>query len=536
MSNKNKEKNIKNTPPTVSNREGVGLSKRAVIIISAVALVLVAALTLGIVFSVVYSRDVNYIEDNLSLYISLSEKDYKGYTLEVLYDEMSESDVDRKIMSLRYQKRKGILNNGGNIINLNQPVNVGDTVKIFYRGYTKDANGVQTDFAGGCNFTGSAHSLEIGSLGFIPGFEESIVGVKPNDYSKLSVKKTGTVSAGDVIYLSYKAMLPDGSSVTKSSERIDLSAGDVDARYGTGFAEFFNEATIGKKISENKTFAMGTGSAVYFDMKVDYATSGEDNPLTINAYFPADYSEPTLRGKTVFFDVFFQEVIAYDTPEYNDTFITETLGISEETLSKYEGSTTVEKHRNMLKGAIEEEYLSRKKPLVEDAVWEHLHEVVKVKKLPQNQVDDEYYKTYNEIEIAYSYYSSVYPSIDEFAVAYLGITDGTNWKDYMRKNAEGVIREKLIFYYIIREENMLPDAAEYEKRYNEIVQEYLDYHMEQTYKEELAAIKTEAERVKKIAEIKEEMLNFYGEEYFSEIVYYEYSLDAFLALANVVNK
>ena len=532
MNNKNKNKSM-----AASRRNDAVISKKGVIVISAVALVLVAALTLGIVFSVIYSRDINYIEDNLSLYISLSEEDYKGYTVEVLYDEMSESDVERKIMSLRYQKRKGILNNGGNIINLNQPVKVGDMVKIFYRGYTMDDAGVQTDFAGGCNFTGSAHSLEIGSLGFIPGFEESIVGVKPNDYSKLSVKKTGTVSAGDVIYLTYKAMLPDGSSVTKTSERIDLSSADVDARYGAGFAESFNGATIGKTLSNDKTFTLGAGTAVYFDMKIDYATTGEDNPLTINAYFPADYrNDPSLRGKTVFFDVFFTEVIAYDTPEYNDTFILETLGVSEETLSKYEGSTIVEKHKNMLREQIAEEYASKKKPIIENAVWEHLHEVVKIKRLPQNQVDDEYYKTYNEIEIGYSYYSYVYSSIDEFAVAYLGIADGTNWKEYIRKNAEGVIKEKLIFYYIVREENLLPDDAEYEKRYNEIVQEYLEYHMEQTYKDELAAIKTEAEREKKIAEIKEEMLDFYGEEYFSEIVYYEYSLDAFLALANVTKK
>lgn len=509
------------------------IRENAIIILCAMSLILASVFILGSCDS---SKDIDYLEDNISRYITIPENDYKGYTLEVLYDEMREGDVDRKIMSLRYQKRGAALNNGGSVINLGRPIDAGDTVKIYYRGYTLDESGNENAFSGGCNFSSSPYSLGIGSLGFIPGFEESLLGAIPSDYSRLSVKKSGKVLEGDVIYLSYRAMLPDGTSVTKVSERINLSAGDVDEKYGNGFAGFFVDTKIGEKISQNATFEMGAGSAVYFDMTVDYATSGEDKPLTISAYFPTDYKEASLRGVSVLFDVFFEEVIAYDTPKYDEAFITGTLGVTEAMLSKYEGSGIVEKHKNMLKAQIEEEYLSTKKTMVEEAIWKHLHEAVKVKRLPKSEVEEVYEQYYGEIKEAYEYYSSMYSSIDQFASAYLGITDGADWREYIRERAEAVVTEKLIFYYIIREENLLPSDADYQARYDATVQEYLDYYTENIYKEELEAIKNEADREKKIAEIKAEMLEYYGEEYFVEMVYYEYSLDAFISLPTVVKK
>ncbi len=512
------------------------ISKKGIIIICAVSLLLVAALVLGIVFSVILSKDVDYMNDNLSAYISLSEDDYKGYTLEVAYDDIRESDIARKIASLRYQKRKSALNNGGNAINLNQPIDAGDTVKIYYRGYTVDANGREQAFDGGCNFSSTPHSLGIGSLGFIPGFEESLIGAKPGDYSKLNLKKSGRVEAGDIIYLSYKAMLPDGSSVTKSSEKIDLSRADLDAEYGAGFKDYFTGANIGVKMTQNATFAMGSGSAVYFDMTVNYATGGDDNPLTIEAYFPLNYQEPTLRGATVFFDVYFEEVIAYDTPEYNEDFITKTLGISEQELLEYEGDGIVEKHMNMLRAQIAEEYKADKNTAIEEAIWKHLHAAVKVKRLPKNELDEVYYEYYGELEETYKSYSQYYSTIDEFAVAYFNISSDVDWKEYIRERAKEIVTEKLIFYYIIREENLAPSDDEYNTRYNACVQEYLDYYTENIYKDELQKITSEAEKQKKIAEIKAEMMSYYGEEYFSEIVYYQYSLDGFLALPTVVKQ
>jgi len=256
----------------------------------------------------------------------------------------------------------------------------------------------------------------------------------------------------------------------------------------------------------------------------------------IEAYFPADYGEASLKGKTVFFDVYFEEVVAYDTPEYNEEFITKTLGVSDEALSEYEGNNVVEKHKNMLKAEIEKEYLENKKTLVEEAIWNHLHENVKVKRLPQSQVDEIYYEYYNEIQNTYQTYSQYYDSVDSFAKTYLKITDGTDWKEIIRERAESVVTEKLMFYYIIRKESLVPSDEEFQARYNENVEEFLSYYTDNIYSDELQSIKNEADREKRIAEIKAEMINYYGEEYFTEMVYYEHCLDGFVSLPNVVKK
>lgn len=506
------------------------MRKRKIIAILGIVLLLLALSGCG-------AGEFNYTEENLSKYISISEEDYKGYTLEVLYDEMRDSDLDRKIMSLRYAKRKEPLYDGGNVLNLNLQIDAGDTVKIYYRGYTIDESGNQNGINGACNFSSSTpHSLGIGSLGFIPGFEESLIGVKPNSYARLGIKKTGEISDGDVVYLTYNAMLPDGKSISSTAERIDLSS-DVDSKYGVGFKDFLLSAKIGQKVTQSKTFAMGVGTAVYFDMSVVYATSGESEPLTISTYFPSDYQEESLRGKTVLFDVYFEEVIAYDTPEYDEAFITELLGISEADLSEYEGEGIVEKHKNMLKAEIISEYDESKNAAVEKMIWEHLHDKVNVKKLPKKQVEKVYNEYYVEIQSAYNnYYSSFYSTVDEFATAYLKITDGTSWKSYIQAQAENIVTEKLIFYYIIREEGFVPSFDEYEAQYNKILEEYINYYTENIYKDELNAIKDAAEKEKRIAQIKAEMIEYYGEDYFSEIVYYEFSFKDFISLPNVVKK
>ena len=69
-----------------------------------------------------------------------------------------------------------------------------------------------------------------------------------------------------------------------------------------------------------------------------------------------------------------------------------------------------------------------------------------------------------------------------------------------------------------------------------MVEDYLAYYVDNIYKTELEAIKTDEERAKRLAEIKKEMLAYYGKEYFEEIVYYDYALDDIMALATIKEK
>ena len=125
-----------------------------------------------------------------------------------------------------------------------------------------------------------------------------------------------------------------------------------------------------------------------------------------------------------------------------------------------------------------------------------------------------------------------YESFDSFARAYYELDSDANWEEYINKRAEKVVTEKLIFYYIVRKENMMPPSEEFDTLYQKAVDEYFSYYSEKFYEKELSSIKDEAEKAKKLAEIKEEMLKYYGEEYFNEIVYYDYALEKIIAFGN----
>jgi FKBP-type peptidyl-prolyl cis-trans isomerase (trigger factor) len=178
-----------------------------------------------------------------------------------------------------------------------------------------------------------------------------------------------------------------------------------------------------------------------------------------------------------------------------------------------------------------------RKALIEEAMWEHYNSKVKIKKLPKGEVEEIYHQYYGELTSQYQlYYSPYYSSFGEFVRAYYNLSSSADWDSYINELAESVIVEKLIFYYIIRAEKLVPSDTEFQNMYNETVQEYLDYYVNDIYAEEIASLKTDAEKEARIIEIKEEMLDYYGEEYFDEIVYYDYALDKIIAFATVVTE
>lgn len=474
---------------------------------------------------------VDFLKDDLSKYITISEEDYKNYTLNLSFDSVDNSDVEREIMKLICKNKNSKPEyNGGNVKNI--PITVGDVAYIYYRGYTVDENGVETDLDQTSNLTGEMISLEIGSGTFIKGFEEALIGKNPKDYPQFELIKSGKVLPGDVIYLTYSVMLPDGRMYTREKERIDLSKSYVDSIYGKGFAAFLSNASVGSKIPSSQTFKMEDGDAIYYDMTVNYKTECEKNKLTLDIRFPMDYYDKDLRGKNAKFDVYVRYINIYNTPEYNDTFIKETLKLTEESLSEYEGASLTEKHRNYLLENLKKENSEKIKTLKEEAMWEYYHSKVRVKKLPKEQVENVFDEYYYELATAYKSYGTVYyDSLSDFARAYYELGANEDWEDYINERAEKVVTEKLIFYYIVRRENLIPAEADFDKLYQNAVDEYFNYYSEQFYKKELEAIKDETEKAKKLAEIKSEMLNYYGEEYFNEIVYYDYALEKIVDFA-----
>jgi len=201
----------KNQSGTPEKKDGLSRGAIVAAIISG-ALVLVFIIALVAIAIINATQSISYLEDDLSKYVYISEEDYNDFTVTVKPDTVTDASVQRRIMSLLYKHRdEKSLYGPGYVRNI--PITVGDVAYIYYRGYTVDENGKETDLERACNFFDTdPHALGIGSLQFIQGFEDALIGAVPKEHTQLEVITSGEVAPTDVIYLTYTVFLPNGDT------------------------------------------------------------------------------------------------------------------------------------------------------------------------------------------------------------------------------------------------------------------------------------------------------------------------------------
>ena len=594
------------------------------IVFAAVALVgIVASIIIGVTLNANRGRRVDYMNDNLSKYISISKDAYTGITVEVSgVDPVQDYDVENAILqALCANKDKNALFEG--TLMKNQTLTAGDVVYLHYRGYTIGDDGKRVYFDGGCNFSSDAAELELGSGGFIPGFELNLIGKNAKDYSSFSKiesvgaigendkivitysrelndgAKSGTKCAvvdlslgqaeldtkygtlfyssivgkqygpiadfkvetdnggetfkdvtvyratgeGDLIQITYSGYFFDGGVVSSQSAIIDLSDPDVDKKFGEGFRDFFiNGAPIGTKAlnESGKSATLNTKAGdkeinSFYDITVSYVYETGDNPLTVECYFPLDYQEATLQGKTAYFDVYIKNALIYDTPEFNDAFITDTLKLTREDLKDYEGDTLTDKYTAKVRADLEKTYQDNINTATDEKIWEVLMKEATFKTLPKNDVRDFYDSYYADIMSQFSQYQSYYETFDAFAREYLGLSSNADWSAELTAIAEDAVKQKLVFYYVIRDNGYTITDEKIYERYVELADQYFESYLKNVgCKRE--NYDTDAAYEKAVKDHRASYDNYYNEEYFRENIIYEHGFKMLRAGLTVVVK
>ena len=480
-----------------------------------------------------YSFD--YIGEDLTKYVAISPADYKGYALTVKLGAITDKSVEEQIMQTLYEFRSDEAKNPGKT----SPLTVGDTLEMWYRGYIKDENGKEIDVSGFSNMTSSsAYKLGIGSAKLPLGVESSLVGVIIADYSSLeSVKKSAgeVITEKDIIYISYSLLSATDGQTSKSGVRIDLSDEELDSKFGKGFRDYF----IGKAIPESNaklasfTTSGENGSLVYKDVKIDTAYPKDSNYLTIEARLPYDYEYYDMAGSIIYFDIFPHYFTAYDVPELNDEFILENLEgleVTEEMLSGFEGDGLVEKYKALVKAVLSESREEQLASIKEEAMWYHYNDKAVIIEYPEDALMAVYTADVSEIELVWSQYKDSYPKLDDFARAYLSLGSGEDWKESLMEKAKSEVKEKLIFYYIIKAEGLLAPESEFKKHYDELFEEYVDYYLDGKTVEDY---ESEAKYAEARLATEEAVLDYYGESFFADQAYYQYAIDKVLNFAVV---
>ena len=567
--NKKINKLKKKTSKAISQKKKLNSSALTMIITGVCVFVIALCILIPLLVKNKQEQDdlnFDYLTSDLSKYIEMSPENYKNYKVNLSIAKPKAIDVDVTILNLLASKKGGVLNSG--VAVESGTITPGDIVNIYYRGYLVDAEGTEVSIDNMCNYASKDSSgnyvyasLEIGCSRFLPGFELGLSGKSFSSANKFVRITSGQTSAEQVLYISYKKV-PEGSTSDKdkstvSAERVDLTAGKeaVDAKYGEGFYDKLLTLTVAS--ADGATFDATISSKKYklSELKVDFATTCEKEGtyFLIDCYFPYDYGATNLNNKNARFEVYVQSVVEYEEQLLTNEFIEENLGkddfgVTAEDLEEYEGDR-VSQLRQHVKALLDEEYEEIYRTQLEEAMWEHYHkeEITAVSGYPKLKVDAIYEEYYQDVLYQFEYSGGVITdalgtsktceSVDEYAVIYLGLEYSSNqdWRAVLRSMSEGLVKERLILYYIMRQENLLPTPEEHAAKKAEVKEEYFEEYIYQ-YCEEYSIDKStysEEDWAKFEADRNKELNDYYNDSYFDEVTYYEIALDAFLAWPTV---
>lgn len=540
----NKKKTSAGAPKkkTQNKAKRAPMSKRTKITILCVvlAVLLVAGAVLGTVLYL-NNRPFNYYKEDISKYIGLDTEAYKDYTIEMKLDAITELSVDERINQLLNANKSNTAQNGG-LSDRNVAIRVGDVATIFYRGYYFNDKNERVEFNGGSNIQYqngkvTADALTIGSGMFFSGFENDLIGKVPEEYTKLEVVTDGVISEGDIVYVSMSAVLPGNKSFQNKTVRIDLSAPDVEKEWGVGIKEFF----IGKELRQvTKELELelpetveGQSKVHYSSIKPMFLTKDESNPIVVEAYCSISHTDPTLAGKTLYFDVFVQEVVHYDTPTLTESFIRDTLKLTDEDLNKYEGADIFERFRGYVREELMSGYQTSGQQvagyrdtydsLLDEKIWEKLDELTKIIKIPKRAIQPVYEDYLDTLVADYEYYKDTYgySSVEQYICDAMGeetleAADETIW--YLSANA---VKEKMVIFLIAKAEGLLDDEDAIKKQAQEMFDEVMVYYVESVYAEQFKKYDTQEKYDAAYAELEASLREQYTEDYLAESAIYE---------------
>lgn len=555
------------------------LTPKAIALIAtaaALAVVIIVSSVLLIVDAVNNKRNASfdYLTANLNEYVSIAEKDYKNYKVSLEYADPHDVDLDVVLLQLVSGDRGALVDSG--LLSNKYTVYPGDVVKIWYRGYIYDEDNNPVYVDGLSNIADDEpKSLTIGSGAFPPGFELGLVGKCPLEQEKLVKITSGEVKENQVVYVNYTRLVEGGNEakdkVTASAQRIDLST-DVDEIYGVGFkAALLNAATIGSTEAIEFSVTLNGKKHNYTNTVVKFATECEksDKVIKVDCYFPYSHgangsASAQLRNENATFEVYIDYVQHYELAEnvswdsenktyvISDAYIESKLGedtITREELDTFSGDSLVEKYKSYLLKRIEDSYAEEYRELLEAAIWVQLKSKAVIKKYPEAKVkkiydeyiDDVYLQFENSggvVEDPYTGATTTYETVDEYAVAYLGLSSSSNknWKAHLNELARDLVAERLILFYLLDEiDGIMPTSEELEARKESIKAEYISEYVDQylEYEGKTKDDFTEDEYREYVEERKTEILGFYDDDHFTETAYYDIALDTLVTYPEV---
>lgn len=240
----------------------------------------------------------------------------------------------------------------------------------------------------------------------------------------------------------------------------------------------------GSNMSDASPYKLGIGSGNFIPgfeeglIGVVPADTSKENPYPLHVTFPENYKED-LAGKDAIFYVVVEYVVQYDVPELTDQFVKETLKYEHEgDLPDVEGAL-VEAYKQSIKKSMEQSALEAAEQAAYAMAMEELMGKLTFTAYPEGEVEYYYNSYVKQLESYYAYYKPMYgyTSLDEFAVDYLSLEKGADWKKMLTEDCRKTVQQSILVHAIAEVEGMeqitdeefkaeLDYLVEYYKQYN----------------------------------------------------------------------
>ena len=244
----------------------------------------------------------------------------------------------------------------------------------------------------------------------------------------------------------------------------------------------------GSNWTSGSPYCLGIGSGSFIPgfeeglIGVSPAEATREDPYVLHVTFPEDYSA-SLAGKEAIFFVAVMYTVPYTVPTYDRAFAEGVGGYTGQKSFYASDKAFLLEYEESVKAQLESEIASSLTSAKTSAIWKHLIEKATFISLPEEEVS--YYKLDYESQVreAYTYYCSAdasfqtqYPTIDVFAVAYLGIEEGTDWLAYLTDYAKDMVKRDMLVHAIAEREGMeIISEEEYQAELDVWEDYYQDY-------------------------------------------------------------
>ena len=244
----------------------------------------------------------------------------------------------------------------------------------------------------------------------------------------------------------------------------------------------------GSNMNDESPYGLTIGSGTFIPgfeeglIGVVPSETSPENMVAINLTFPENYGAADLAGKDATFYVYISWIVEYDIPEYNESFVRDTL--------KFESDSEdiVAAHRDYIFNYLYAQAQANMKSLKESHIWNSLVDSMVVTKYPEGEIASYYDYYYTEVEYYYTYYTYVgmqFESMDDFAVQFLGLEKGADWKAEITKYAEDATKQTMVYHLIAELEGIEITDDDVNDEINSYIDYYKNYYGKEYTKEEI---------------------------------------------------